>query len=95
MQESSSKFQKYLFVCEHERAEGGCCSSQGVRIREFLKEKVKNLGLSDKIRVSRSGCLDVCVDGPNVLMSPDNIWFKHVAEKDIDEIIRVAMKGII
>ena len=95
MEKTGSKFQKYLFVCEHERAEGSCCSKQGVQIREILKQKVKDMGLAGKIRVSRSGCMDACDEGPNILMSPDNVCFKRVSEKDIDEVIQTAMKGIV
>ena len=83
-------FQKYIFVCENEREAGVCCGQAGSQLREKLKQRVKDLGLSKKIRVSRTGCLDACADGPNILLMPDHIWFKHVAEGDLEEIIRVA-----
>ena len=71
MQTSAPAFQKYIFVCENEREEGRCCSPDGTKLRELLKQKVKELGLSKIIRVSRAGCLDVCSEGPNVLLMPD------------------------
>ena len=94
MQTSAPAFQKYIFVCENERAEGRCCSPDGSKLRELLKQKVKERGLSEKIRVSRSGCLDVCSEGPNVLLMPDNLWFKHVDEASIDEILKKAEAGL-
>ena len=88
MELSKPAFKKYIFVCENERESGDCCSLQGGKIREILKRSVKEMGLSGEIRVSRAGCLDVCSEGPNVLLMPDDIWFKHVSEKDIPEILK-------
>ena len=59
-----------------------------------MKDAVKNKGLSHRIRVSRSGCLDVCSEGPNVLLMPDNVWFKRVSENDVEKIIREAAHGL-
>ncbi len=94
MELSRSEFKKYLFICENERAEGGCCMPGGAAIREALKAKVKAMGLDRKIRVSRSGCLDLCSEGPSVLLMPDNVWFKRVAEKDTDAIIERSREGV-
>ena len=91
METSQPAFQKYLFVCENERETGLCCNPAGAKLREKLKEMVKQKGLSQAIRVSRTGCLDVCDEGPNVLLMPDNVWFKHVTERDLEEILTKAM----
>lgn len=94
MEAARPPFQKYVFVCENERPEGACCMPAGTKIRELLKEKVKQKGLSKQIRVSRSGCLDVCSEGPNVLVMPDNVWFKKVRIEDADAIIQQAMGSV-
>ncbi len=88
VEKTKAKFQKYIFVCENKREDGRvCCMPQGEKIREALKKLVKEQGLSDKIRVSRAGCLDVCEEGPNVLVMPDNIWYRKVDVKDAAKII--------
>ncbi len=83
-------FKKYIFVCENDRPGEDCCAAAGLKIREKLKQAVKDQGLSGQIRVSRSGCLDVCSEGPNVLLMPDNVWLKGVAEGDVEEILKAA-----
>lgn len=87
-------FRKYIFVCENERTDGDCCAPRGLKIRELLKEKIKQRGLSKQVRVSRSGCLDVCSEGPNVLLMPDNVWFKRVTESDVEEILSASLRGV-
>ena len=63
-------------------------------MRELLKAAVKEKGFGGLVRVSRSGCLDVCSEGANVLLMPDNIWFKHVEEQDIQEILEKTLEGL-
>lgn len=92
MRSSAPRFQKHLFVCENQKDGGkACCAGRGsARLRELLKDAVKAKGLDRTVRVSRSGCLDACGDGPNVLLMPDNVWFSGVGERDLDEIVRKA-----
>ena len=91
MQVQPPRARKYLFVCENKRQDGTCCMPEGERIRERLKESIKAKGLP--VRVSRSGCLDLCAEGPNVLLMPDNKWFNRVSVDDLDGIVREAAKG--
>lgn len=89
MEISKPHFEKYLLICENEKAEGACCAHRGgAKLREFLKETIKSKGLNRRIRVSRTGCLDVCSEGANILLMPDNIWFKRVEQKDLPEIVQ-------
>ena len=94
MEITGSKFAKYIFVCENERVGEECCMPEGMRIRESLKGLVKSQGLAAKIRVSRSGCLDTCADGPSVLIMPDNVRLKNVREADAAAIVALASKGV-
>ncbi len=94
MEPTRPRFQKYIFVCENERETGVCCNPAGARLREKLKESVKSKGLASQIRVSRSGCLDVCAEGPNVLLAPDYVWFKRVRDEDVAAIVERAASGL-
>ncbi|MBI1909570.1 MAG: (2Fe-2S) ferredoxin domain-containing protein [Deltaproteobacteria bacterium] len=94
MEATKPAFQKYILVCENKRETGDCCAPAGEKIRELLKNKIKEKKLNTKIRVSRTGCLDVCKWGPNVLIMPDNIWLKGVREEDLDDIVQRACEGL-
>ena len=91
MEKSPPRFKKYIFVCENSRdpsVRESCGPRGGTQIFDKLKAAVKERGLEGQIRVSRTGCLDICAMGPNVLIYPDTISYKFVKPGDVDEIIR-------
>ncbi len=91
MEESKPAFEKYVFVCINERPAGERVSCGGTfcgkELSDKLKEAVKAAGQAGRIRVSKSKCLDVCEEGANVLVYPDNIWFKKAEVADIPAIL--------
>ena len=91
MESSSPAFEKYVFVCINERPAGERVSCGGTfcgkELSDKLKEAVKMAGQANRIRISKTKCLDVCEEGPNVIVYPDNIWFKHVDLTDIPAIL--------
>ena len=56
-------------------------------ICERIKEEVKKRGLKGKIRAMKSGCMDFCELGPNVMVFPDNIWHSGVTAEDVPALI--------
>lgn len=88
MKASKNPYQKHIFICTNHRKNGEVsCAQAGEEICEYLKSYVKDHGLKGKVRVSRSGCFDLCAQGPNVMIFPDNIWYRHVEMKDLKEVI--------
>lgn len=91
MEQSKPAFEKYVFVCINERPAGERVSCGGTfcgkELSEKLKAAVKTAGQEDRIRVSKTKCLDVCEEGPNVLIYPDNVWFKRVDLTDVPVIL--------
>lgn len=83
-------FKKTLFVCVNDRGPGGrvSCGAAGARLCEVLKDEVKKAGLKGKVRVAKSGCLDLCEQGPNVFSYPDGQWLSRVGEADLPELVR-------
>ena len=80
-------YKRILFVCINNRPDGEkSCSQAGEEVRETLKAYVKTKNLKGIVRVSTSGCMDLCAKGPNVMIFPDNIWYSGVGEKEIQEI---------
>lgn len=89
MKASKNPYQKHIFVCTHRRDDGEVsCAHGGEEICEALKTYVKDNGLKGKVRVSSSGCMDFCAQGPNVMVFPDCVWYRKVTLQDLEQIIQ-------
>ena len=88
MEQKPLPFQKIVFVCVNNRDNGEpACAARGSKaIQEKLKQISKDRGLKGKVRVSQSGCMDLCAQGPNVMVFPDNVWYRNVTEADVERI---------
>ena len=86
-----SFYRHHVFFCCNQRDGGkACCNDYGASdIRDYAKNRVKELGLSGngKVRVNMAGCLDRCELGPVLVVYPEETWYTYVDREDIDEII--------
>jgi len=96
MEHGRVPYQKILFVCINRRQPNEiCCSHRGSEaIAESLKTKLKELGLSRLVRVSKSGCQDLCAKGSNVMVFPDYIWYHGVTLEDVERIVQDTVRGL-
>ena len=90
MNELPKRHRKLVLVCTNVREDGTeCCGLKGsIELHKKLKEAMKAADLT--IRVSKTGCLDRCSEGANVVIMPDNVWLGGVTEADIPEIVKLA-----
>ncbi|SHG91969.1 NADH-quinone oxidoreductase subunit NuoF [Tepidibacter thalassicus] len=65
----------------------GCHSSESNKIIENLKKCVDNANLSNKVKISLTGCFGFCAKGPIIKIFPDNVFYVHVSPNDAYEII--------
>lgn len=59
---------------------------------EELRKVTKARNLKGKIRMVRSGCLDVCAFGPNMMIWPEGLWYMKVTKADVPQIVEQYMK---
>jgi (2Fe-2S) ferredoxin len=90
-------YDKHVFFCINQRDPGeGCCNDFGSsRMRNYVKDRVKELGISTEqnhIRINSAGCLGRCDDGPVLVVYPEGVWYTYVDEADLDEIIEEHLK---
>lgn len=90
-------FHKHVFVCLNERDPGdprGDCMSKGSGdLLKKLKKALKARGLDEHIRANKAGCLDNCERGCSVVVYPEGVWYGHVTEADVDEIVEKHLVG--
>jgi (2Fe-2S) ferredoxin len=86
-----SYYQRHVFFCCNQRQAGeACCNNHGAQeMRDYAKQRVKQLGLAGKgkVRINQAGCLDRCEEGPVLVIYPEEVWYTYVDRQDVDEII--------
>ena len=74
----------HVLVCTNARHDGTpSCGDSGEAQIVFEKLKARFKELKLPVRVSRTGCLGPCAQGPNVMCYPQGVWFQAVSEADI------------
>jgi (2Fe-2S) ferredoxin len=89
------KPQYHVFLCNSFRVSGepqGVCNRKGSSdLLQYLQSEVADRGL-DAI-VSTTGCLNVCDNGPILVVYPNAWWYYEVTEAKIDEILDALAQG--
>ncbi|MBC7865253.1 MAG: (2Fe-2S) ferredoxin domain-containing protein [Bacteroidia bacterium] len=90
------KFDKHVFICVNQRAEGekrSCGEGHGMALVTAFKKTIKDKNLNIKVRAQRAGCLDVCHFGPTLVVYPEGIFYVGVELKDVEEIVESHIKN--
>ena len=90
-------YDKHVFFCTNQREDGSaCCNNHGAQqAREYMKNKVKELGISSRqnnIRINAAGCMNRCDMGPVIVIYPESTWYTYKNDSDLDEIIEQHLK---
>jgi (2Fe-2S) ferredoxin len=89
------KPQVQILVCLNERppdAPKPSCAHRGsLEVYHRFKDRVKELGIRDRVMVVRTGCLKHCSQGIAVAVWPCNLWYRGVTVDDVEEILRTTV----
>ncbi len=84
---------KHLFICINQKASGDCC---GAKDAEFLLKEIKtelrDRGLWDDHKVTKSGCLGPCAEGITATLYPDNLLITGLTKDSKDELLELILK---
>lgn len=91
-------YEKHLFICLNERDKGkrACGGPLAHDACDYLKKAVKQenkeRGDMPPIRVSQSGCLGRCEEGPVLVVYPEGKWYHYESLKEIEQIATHELK---
>jgi (2Fe-2S) ferredoxin len=84
-------YAKHCFVCLHERPpehpRGSCAQKGSESLLKALKNAAKARGLDEAVRVQKAGCMENCELGCSVVVYPEGVWYGHVTEADVPELV--------
>ena len=82
-------YRAHILVCTGT----GCSASNANGLAEKFEAEIEKAGLSDEVRVVRTGCLGLCAKGPNVVVYPEGTYYTHV--KTEDDVIEIVSEHIV
>jgi (2Fe-2S) ferredoxin len=97
---NNSKFMKkpsyHILVCNSYRlsgeAQGACNRKNAPELIRYMMENAADRGLD--VAVTGTGCLNLCAQGPIMIVHPDNIWYGGITtEEQMDEILEALENG--
>ena len=104
MEEIPLPYETLFLVCTNRREDGrpSCGPSGGDTLLELLKRLIRERRLpmggrpptrARRARVSSTGCLDCCAEGPTIVVFPGGVRYARVREEDLPEILERHLPG--
>jgi sirohydrochlorin ferrochelatase/(2Fe-2S) ferredoxin len=80
---------KHVLVCTN----ADCANRGSIGILRSLRRAIKDAQQSAQIRVTRTGCMGRCGEGPTLVVYPDGVWYRGVSEPDVAALVHEHLLG--